>query len=83
MWTKLKKAEIGRRTYYDWLENDPGFRLKVKQTFEEILEDAEELLNMSMLQGNAASIRYFLDRRHPDYMPRKSYRKSRSFKKHR
>lgn len=66
------KIGIERRTYYKWLNNDPEFRWEVKDAFQEVLEDLEEKLNMLILQGDSASIRFWLSRRHPDFMSRRS-----------
>jgi len=65
------KIGIERRTYYDWLKKDPEFNLEVESALQESLEDMEGLLNVSMLQGDSASIRFWLSRRHPDFMRRR------------
>ncbi|MDD5759888.1 MAG: hypothetical protein PHI06_12495 [Desulfobulbaceae bacterium] len=64
-----EKTGIDRATYYRWLK-DPVFEAEVKQAWQERLEDVEQIANNLILAGNPAMVRHFLDRRHPDYMPR-------------
>ncbi|MDD3487374.1 MAG: hypothetical protein PHF35_03295 [Candidatus Moranbacteria bacterium] len=65
------KVGIERKTYHNWMNNDPEFRLEVKDVFQESLEDMEEKLNMLILKGNGPAIRFWLSRRHPDFMRRR------------
>jgi len=65
-----EKIGISRETYYDWMRNDPNFKMSIKGCWRQKLEDVEQLANNEMMKGNASLIRHFLDRRHPDYMPK-------------
>jgi hypothetical protein len=65
-----EKADIVRSTFYEWMKDDPEFVKGVNQAYQEKLEDVVELESKKMMAGDGAMIRHFLDRRHPDYMPR-------------
>lgn len=65
-----QKADISRDTFYDWFAQDQEFHKEVRSAWTEKLEDVEEELNKLILSGDGASVRYWLDRRHPLYMPR-------------
>lgn len=65
-----EKTGIDRHTYYDWIKLDSEFALRVKQSWQEKLEDVEQIENNLILAGNPAMVRHFLDRRHPDFKPR-------------
>jgi len=65
-----EKIGINRDTYYDWMNRDQDFKMQIKRCWRQKLEDVEQLANNEMLKGNASLIRHFLDRRHPDYMPK-------------
>jgi len=64
------KVDISRDTYYEWLKRDPVFNQKIRASFEDKLNDVEQQLNQAVLKGDVSAIRYFLDRRHPLYMPK-------------
>lgn len=64
-----EKAGIGRRTLYDWIEQDPEFKSKLYRVEESQLDMAEDRLLKLIQQDDGPSVRYFLDRRHPKYKP--------------
>ena len=64
------KVDIARSTYYEWLSKDPIFNKKIRASFADKLNDVEQQLNQAVLKGDVGAIRYFLDRRHPLYMPK-------------
>ncbi len=63
-------TDISRETYYNWLKKDPIFNQKIRASFADKLNDVEQQLNKAVLKGDVGAIRYFLDRRHPLYMPK-------------
>jgi hypothetical protein len=69
-------TQIARSTYYEWMERDGEFRGSVEMTILMIQDEVEGRLMRLIRKGHPASIRYYLDRRHPNYMPR--YHESRT-----
>lgn len=65
-----EKVDITRVTYYEWLKRDPKFNQDIRASFADKLNDVEQQLNQAVLKGDVGAIRYFLDRRHPLYMPK-------------
>ncbi len=65
-----EKVDIERRTFYRWMEEDEDFRKDIGEAYKEKLDDVEQALNKKIIEGDATMIRYFLDRKHPDYRPR-------------
>jgi hypothetical protein len=63
-------AGIARPTYYDWVDNDTEFKRALKNAFTEKMEDVERQLNKLIMETDGPSVRYWLDRRHPEFMPR-------------
>lgn len=57
-----------------WRELDPDFARAEKAAQEENLEDVCDMaikgLFMNIAKGDMTAIKYLLDRRHPDFMPR-------------
>ena len=66
------RVGISRDTYYRWLKEDEQFRLRIHETVEHLNDFVEDLLLMKILKGDGASIRFYLTRRHPRYMLRRS-----------
>ena len=66
-------ADVGRRTYYDWLKADPQFRLDVYNLEEYLCDIVEDKLKNLMEKEDGSSLRYFLDRRSPKYKPKSEH----------
>ncbi|MBI4592386.1 helix-turn-helix domain-containing protein [Candidatus Uhrbacteria bacterium] len=66
------RVGISRDTYYRWLKEDERFKLRINETEEQLNGIVEDLLLMKILKGDGASIRFYLTRRHPKYMLRRS-----------
>jgi hypothetical protein len=64
-------ARISRDTYYRWLREDESFRSKICSIRKNISVIVEDLLMEKVFQGDGSSIRFYLSRRHPDYMSSK------------
>lgn len=64
------KTGISRWTFYEWLKKDHDFFEATKHVEIVAIEDAYEGLMKAILEGNVRAITYFLDRRHPDFMPK-------------
>jgi len=56
------------KTFYNWCDNDPDFKKAVSDMGEMQRDFVADLLWMKILQGHGPSIRYYLSRRHPDYI---------------
>lgn len=63
------KVGIERTGYYRWLRNDPQFALDINECLKQKLEDVEQQLNLGILKGESSLIRFFLERKHPEYKP--------------
>jgi len=63
-------VKISRETYYEWRRIDPEFDFNIRNAWKQKLEDVREQLNHLILKGDGPSIRYFLDRRDPEFMPK-------------
>lgn len=60
---------ISRETFYKWSREDRAFSdalVEVESTMNERVEDV--LRHLIFIDHDGASVRYFLDRRHPTYM---------------
>ena len=44
-------AEVGRRTHYDWLDRDPSYAARFKETHESTVDLAEEALRKRGVEG--------------------------------
>jgi transposase-like protein len=59
---------VSRQTYYHWCRDDPQFAEASDQARTNLNEAVEDmLLEKIFLERDGASIRYYLDRRHPAY----------------
>lgn len=66
-----EKMDIARVTYYDWRNSDPEFAKKVDASFVDLNDRVEDMLMIKIFkQGDGSSIRYFLDRKNPNYKPK-------------
>lgn len=65
-----KKIGIGERTYYDWMEKDPEFASAFYLVSQARKTYVEDKLFKRIQEDDGPSIRYFLDRHHPDYKPK-------------
>lgn len=55
-----KAIDIGRRTYYDWLEHDKKFAQNVDDLNEAGIDWGESLLKLQMQKGDTTAIIFFL-----------------------
>lgn len=65
-----KKIDIDQSTFQKWMKKDPEFAsafYELKLNRNAMVED--KLLQL-ILSGDGPSIRYFLDRQHPEYKPK-------------
>lgn len=57
--TACKKANVGRRTFYDWLENDPEFKEEVESISDYAIDYVEsKLYNLIDKEDTTATIFY-------------------------
>lgn len=61
------KAEIARRTYYLWMKTDPQFRSAVAAIDESRIDMVEDELMQLIQKHDGPSIRFFLERKAPEY----------------
>lgn len=52
--------DIGRTTYYDWINDDPFFKSLVEDLSNVALDFAESQLHLQMKDGNASSTIFYL-----------------------
>lgn len=72
--TTCMKLNIGRRTYYNWIEKDLWFREaceKIRRIRKADFDDvAEHGLVKLILKGNPSATIFYLKTRHPEFMRR-------------
>jgi hypothetical protein len=62
------KAEIDRKTYYNWLKEDPEFAEAVKEVEDTRLDVAEEILfEKVFIEKDKNLLKFYLERRSPAY----------------
>jgi len=65
------KVGIDRKTYYRWRDGDASFRdalEEVERTRNKEVEDI--LMGKIMIEHDPSCVKYYLDRKHPEYKPR-------------
>lgn len=62
-----EQSGVGRTTFERWRGEDPEFRRALQELEVRKAEDVERQLNLLIQKGNGESVRFWLDRRHPDY----------------
>jgi hypothetical protein len=63
------------KTVYNWIKNDPGFKDAMDEMVSIINDYVEDvLMHLIFIKKDGPSIRYFLNRRHPDYMLKRTSR---------
>lgn len=65
---------ICRKTYYNWLKEDPEFAEAVKITNKSRDDFVMDVLLYNIARGKGSAIRFFLSKYHPDYMGKKKLR---------
>ena len=55
-----EKADISRRTYYNWLENDEEFKQAVEDIGEEAIDFAENALKKKIREGDTTATIFYL-----------------------
>lgn len=61
-------AGIHRRTYQNWINDDPEFRAACEQVKTYETDFAEDHLKIQIMKGDFKAICFFLCSRHPKYM---------------
>lgn len=65
-----KKIDISFVTFWRWRDNDPEFAKAVLEIRNKRGEHVEDILmGLIFVKHDGPSVRYFLDRTHPDYKP--------------
>ena len=65
------KVGIGERTYYNWKEEDKEFAEEVSKQYLNLKERIRDvLLKKIMVEEDGPSVRYWLDRKDPEFMPK-------------
>ena len=66
-----KKVGIAPKTFYEWKKTDPEFAAAIRAVEAERCNDIEDLLlGKIFIEHDGTSIRYWLDRKHPNYKPK-------------
>jgi hypothetical protein len=60
-------AEVAKSVYYSWIKEKPGFADKMTDAQNHLLEKAGEVVAATIGEGDAATARWFLDKRDPRY----------------
>lgn len=61
------KCEMPRSTYYHWMKTDPQFRSAIAQIDESRIDMVEDELMQLIQKHDGPSIRFFLERKAPEY----------------
>ncbi|MDD5605748.1 MAG: phBC6A51 family helix-turn-helix protein [Patescibacteria group bacterium] len=61
------ELKIDRSTYYRWLNDDPEFKRGVEEAKNHRNDFVEDMLMMAIFDGDSSAIRFYLNKRHPDY----------------
>lgn len=64
------EAGIERKTFYNWMDNDPHFRSAVNEIRENRGDQVEDRLMKLIQEGDPSSTRFYLDRRVKRYQKR-------------
>lgn len=70
IYISCKKAGITDWTYHYWMRNDPQFKADIEKIEKEKNNVAADILwSLVTVKRDPTSVRYYLDRRHPDFKP--------------
>ena len=58
---------IGRKTYYDWLDKDPEFAMRIAEAESEVNDDMKKALIEKGGEGDLGTIIFWLKMRHPEF----------------
>ena len=58
---------IERQTYYNWMEKDSKFKVKVKKILDIQCGIVEDILLGLITKGKEGSVHFYLRKKHPDY----------------
>jgi len=61
-----KSVNIGRTTFYSWVEKYPAFKAAVNEINESVIEIVESQLKKNIMNGKEASLFFFLVNRKPE-----------------
>ena len=62
-----EQVQISRTTYYDWLKTDPAFKAAIIEAEQSQHHIVEDQLLQACRMGDGPSVRFYLDRRVPQY----------------
>lgn len=60
---------ISRKTFYDWMKEDKEFATAIVNAEWELHDDVRDALIQKVADGDVSAIKYYLDRKHPDFRP--------------
>lgn len=60
---------VSRTAFYKWLNEDEAFAMAIADAEAELNDDVRDSLIQKIADGDTTAIRYYLDRRHPDFKP--------------
>ncbi len=60
-------AGIGRRTYYEWIENDNNFALQIMDSEANLNDEIRQVLISKAAEGDMTAVIFYLKKRHPDF----------------
>jgi hypothetical protein len=65
-----KKSDIATATFRKWRTNDPDFAKVFSEIIAQRNSDVEDILmGLVFIKHDGASVRYYLDRKHPEFKP--------------
>lgn len=60
-------AGVARRTYYDWLEADKEFAMKILDCEADLNDEIRQVLISKAADGDMTAVIFYLKNRHPDF----------------
>jgi hypothetical protein len=60
-------AGIARATYYNWLEKDDGFAMRILDSEADLNDEIRQVLISKAADGDMTAVIFYLKNRHPDF----------------
>ena len=72
---------IARATYYNWLEKDKDFTMKILDSEANLNDEIRQVLIQKAAEGDMTAVIFYLKNRHPDFKQQPSFLLQQNFTK--